>query len=63
MYTFLVVYTKNMYFYFILILYIYINRWREGKSAGFSNVVLLHFKRGPFRRQKESFWKAKGLHL
>ena len=49
MYTFLVVYTKNMYFYFILILYIY-NRWREGKSAGFSNVVLLHFKRGPFSR-------------
>lgn len=34
MYTFLVVYTKNMYFYFILILYIYINRWREGISGG-----------------------------
>lgn len=33
MYTFLVVYTKNMYFYFILILYIYINSWREGISG------------------------------
>lgn len=48
MYTFLVVYTKNMYFYFILILYIYINRWREGNPSDF---------------QKESFWTAKRVLL
>ena len=35
----------------------------KAKSIGFSKGVLLHFKRGPFGQQNESFWKAKRVLL
>lgn len=55
MYTFLVVYTKNMYFYFILILSIY-------KQVGGRGIHRI-FKCSSFALQKGSFWKAKRVLL